>query len=191
MLRTPGMLTWYSKNDQYSKQKLEGDLETLRSFYLNQGFLEFTIDSTQVAISPDKKDIYITINLTEGKKYTVSDIRFAGDLIVPEPQLRKLLKMKKGDMFSREKLTESTKAIIDRLGNEGYAFANVNPVPELDKDKSLVAYTLYVDPGRRVYVRRINISGNTTTRDEVIRRELRQMEGAITRRRNCSAPSSA
>ena len=177
VLRTPGMLTWYSKNDQYSKQKLEGDLETLRSFYLNQGFLEFTIDSTQVAISPDKKDIYLTINITEGKKYKVSDIRFAGDLIVPEPQLRKLLKLKKGDTFSREKLTESTKAITDRLGNDGYAFANVNAVPEVDKDKTLVAFTLYVDPGRRVYVRRINISGNTTTRDEVIRRELRQMEG--------------
>jgi len=177
VLRTPGLLTWYSKNDQYSKQKLEGDLEALRSFYLNQGFLEFTIDSTQVAISPDKKDIYLTVNITEGKKYKVSDIRFAGDLIVPEAQLRKLLKLKKGDTFSREKLTESTKAITDRLGNDGYAFANVNAVPEVDKDKNLVAFTLYVDPGRRVYVRRINISGNTTTRDEVIRRELRQMEG--------------
>jgi outer membrane protein insertion porin family len=177
VLRTPGLLTWYSKNDQYSKQKLEGDLEALRSFYLNQGFLEFTIDSTQVAISPDKKDIYLTVNITEGKKYKVSDIRFAGDLIVPEAQLRKLLKLKKGDTFSREKLTESTKAITDRLGNDGYAFANVNAVPEIDKDKNLVAFTLYVDPGRRVYVRRINISGNTTTRDEVIRRELRQMEG--------------
>ena len=136
MLRTPGWLTWYSKNDQYSKQKLEADLETLRSFYLNQGFLEFTIDSTQVSISPDKKDIYITVNLTEGRKYKVSDIRFAGDLIVPEPQLRKLLKLKKGDTFSREKLTESTKAITDRLGNDGYAFANVNAVPEVDQTRA-------------------------------------------------------
>src|SRR5262245_1038347 len=177
-LTTPGLLTWYSKNDQYSKQKLEGDLETLRSNYLNQGYLEFTIDSTQVAISPDKKDIYITVNVTEGEKFTVSDIKFDGDLLVPEAELRHLLKLKKGDVFSREKLTESTKLMVDRLGNEGYAFANVNPVPELDREKKQVAFTLYVDPGRRVYVRRINISGNTTTRDEVIRREMRQLEGA-------------
>ena len=130
-----------------------------------------------MSISPDKKDIYITVNLTEGRKYKVSDIRFAGDLIVPEAQLRKLLKLKKGEVFSREKLTESTKLIVDRLGNEGYAFANVNPVPEPDREKGEVAFTLYVDPGRRVYVRRINIGGNTTTRDEVIRREMRQLEG--------------
>jgi outer membrane protein insertion porin family len=177
VLRTPGVLTWYSKNDQYSKQKLEGDLESLRSYYLNQGYLEFTIDSTQVAISPDKKDIYITVNVTEGEKFTVSDIKFAGDLLLPENELRKMLKLKKGDVFSREKLTESTKLIVDRLGNDGYAFANVNPVPEIDRTKKQVAFTLYVDPGRRVYVRRVNISGNTTTRDEVIRREMRQLEG--------------
>jgi outer membrane protein insertion porin family len=177
VLRTPGLLTWYSKNDQYSKQKLEGDLETLRSYYLNQGYLEFTIDSTQVSISPDHKDIYIEVNLTEGDKFTVSDIKLAGELLLPEAELRKLIKLKKGDVFSREKLTESTKLIVDRLGNEGYAFANVNPVPEIDREKKQVAFTLYVDPGRRVYVRRINISGNTTTRDEVIRREMRQLEG--------------
>jgi len=177
VLTTPGLLTWYSKNDQYSKQKLEGDLETLRSFYLNQGYLEFTIDSTQVSIAPDKKDIYITVNVTEGEKFTVSDIRLAGDLLVPEAELRKLIKLKQGQLFSREKLTESTKLIVDRLGNEGYAFANVNPVPDIDREKKQVVFTLYVDPGRRVYVRRINISGNTTTRDEVIRREMRQLEG--------------
>jgi outer membrane protein insertion porin family len=177
VLRTPGWLTWYSKNDQYSKQKLEGDLETLRSNYLNQGYLEFNIDSTQVSIAPDKKDIYITVNVMEGEKFTVTDIKLAGDLLVPEAELRKLIKLKKGDVFSREKLTESTKLITDRLGNEGYAFANVNPVPEIDREKKQVAFTLYVDPGRRVYVRRINISGNTTTKDEVIRREMRQLEG--------------
>jgi outer membrane protein insertion porin family len=177
VLTTPGLLTWYSKNDQYSKQKLEGDLETLRSFYLNQGYLEFTIDSTQVSIAPDKKDIYLTVNITEGEKFTVSDIRLAGELLVPEAELRKLIKLKKGQLFSREKLTESTKLIVDRLGNEGYAFANVNPVPEIDREKKQVVFTLYVDPGRRVYVRRINVSGNTTTRDEVIRREMRQLEG--------------
>jgi outer membrane protein insertion porin family len=178
VLRTPNWLSWYSKNDQYSRQKLEADLESLRSFYLNQGYLEFTIDSTQVSISPDKKDIFLTVNLTEGKKYTVSDVKLAGELLLPEAELRKLLKIKPGTVFSRERLTESTKAIVERLGDEGYAFANVNPVPDVDKENARVAFTLYVDPGRRVYVRRINVSGNSITRDEVIRRELRQLEGS-------------
>jgi len=153
VLRTPGLLTWYSKNDQYSKPKLQADLENLRSFYLNQGYLEFTIDSTQVSITPDKKDIYITVNLTEGKKFRVADIKLAGDLIVPEAELVKLIKLKPGEVFSRERLTESTKLIQDRLGNEGYAFASINPVPEINREKDEVTFTLYVDPGRRVYVR--------------------------------------
>jgi len=178
VLRTPGWLTWYSKNDQYARQKLEGDLENMRSFYLNQGYLEFTIDSTQVSLSPDKKDVFITVNVTEGQKYTLSELRLAGELIVPEAELRKLLTLKPGDVFSRERLTESAKRITDRLGNDGYAFANVNPVPDINREKNTVAFTLFVDPGRRVYVRRINIAGNTTTRDEVIRREMRQLEGA-------------
>ena len=177
VLRTPGLLTWYSKNDQYSKPKLQADLENLRSFYLNQGYLEFTIDSTQVSITPDKKDIFITVNLTEGKKFKVAEIKLAGDLIVPEAELAKLIKLKPSDVFSRERLTESNKLIQDRLGNEGYAFASINPVPEINREKDEVTFTLYVDPGRRVYVRRIGIVGNTNTRDEVIRREMRQMEG--------------
>ena len=176
VLRTPGLLTWYSKNDQYSKPKLQADLENLRSFYLNQGYLEFTIDSTQVSITPDKKDIYITVNITEGKKFKVAEVKLAGDLIVPEAELAKLIKLKPGDVFSRERLTESTKLIQDRLGNEGYAFASINPVPDINREKNEVTFTLYVDPGRRVYVRRIGIFGNTTTRDEVVRREMRQME---------------
>lgn len=176
VLTTPGWLTWYTKNDQYSKPKLQGDLEALRSFYLNQGYLEFTIDSTQVSISPDKKDIFLTVNLTEGNKFTVTDVKLAGDLIVPEAELRQLIRLNKGDVFSREKLTETTKLISDRLGNEGYAFASINPVPETNRAKNEVAFTLYVDPGKRVYVRRISIFGNTNTRDEVIRREMRQLE---------------
>ncbi len=176
VLRTPGWLTWYTKNDQYSKQKLSGDIETLRSYYLNRGYLEFNIESTQVSISPDKQDIYITINITEGEKYTVSSVKLAGQLLVPEDELTKLVKVKPGEVFSRENMTETTKAISDRLGNEGYAFANVNAAPELDKEKRLVAFTVFIDPGRRVYVRRINVSGNTRTRDEVIRREMRQSE---------------
>jgi len=177
VLRTPGMMTWFSKHDQYSRQKLQADLETLRSFYLNRGYLEFNVDSTQVSITPDKKDVYITVGITEGEKFTVSDVRMAGEMLVPEAELRKLVKLKAGDVFSREQLTESTKAISDRLGNDGYAFANVNAAPELDREKRQVAFTFFVDPGRRVYVRRINVAGNTKTRDEVIRREMRQLEG--------------
>ncbi len=178
VLRTPGWLTWYTKNDQYSKQKLAGDLETLRSYYLDHGYVEFNIDSTQVSISPDKQDIYITVNVSEGELYVVSSVKLAGDLIVPEAELKKLVNVKPGETFSREKLTETTKRISERLGNEGYAFANVNAAPELDKEKRQVAFTIYVDPGRRVYVRQINITGNNRTRDEVIRRELRQMESS-------------
>ncbi|KON79331.1 outer membrane protein assembly factor BamA [Azoarcus sp. PA01] len=177
-LTTPGWLTWYTKNDQYSRQKLAADLENLRSYYLNRGYLDFNIDSTQVSITPDKKDIYISVSVTEGERYTVSAVRFAGDLILPEEEYRKLAAIKPGEIFSREKLTETTKAVADRLGNEGYAFANVNASPEVDKEKREVAFTIFVDPGRRVYVRRINVGGNTKTRDEVVRREMRQMEGA-------------
>jgi outer membrane protein insertion porin family len=175
-LTTPGWFTWFSKNDQYSKQKLTADLETLRSYYLNRGYLEFNIDSTQVQITPDKHDIYITINITEGPVYKVSDVKLAGELLVPEPELRNLISLKPGDVFSRERLTASTKRISDRLSNDGYSFANINAVPELDKQNYTAAFTFFIDPGRRVYVRRINISGNTRTQDVVIRRELRQME---------------
>ncbi|MBN8474686.1 outer membrane protein assembly factor BamA [Sulfuritalea sp.] len=178
VLRTSGWLTWYTKNDQYSKQKLSGDLETLRSHYLDRGYLEFNIDSTQVSISPDKQDIYITINLTEGERYTVSSVKLAGQMLLPEEELTKLVQVVPGEVFSREKMADTTKAISERLGNEGYAFANVNAAPELNKEKRQVAFTVFIDPGRRVYVRRINVSGNTRSRDEVIRREMRQVEGA-------------
>ena len=178
VLRTPGLMTWYTKNDQYSRQKLSGDLETLRSYYLDRGYAEFAIDSTQVSITPDKQDIYIAINITEGEKYIVGDTKIAGTLIVPEAEIRKRIKLKPGDVFSRAQLTESTKHIGDLLSNDGYAFANVNAVPDIDKAKRTVNFTFVIDPGRRVYVNRINISGNTRTRDEVIRREMRQLEGA-------------
>ena len=177
-LRTPGLLTWFTKEDQYSKQKLGADLESLRSFYLNRGFLEFNIESTQVSITPDMQDIYITVNITEGPKYTVSEVKLAGEMLVPEADLRKLITISAGEVFSRERLTESVKLITDRLGDDGYAFANVNASPQLDKEKQQVAFTFFIDPGRRVYVRRINITGNNRTRDEVIRREMRQFEGA-------------
>lgn len=176
---TPGWLTWYTKNDQYSKSRLAGDIEALRSFYLNRGHLEFSVDSTQVSISPDRKSIYITVNVTEGQQYRVSDIKLAGQMLVPEAELQKLITVKPGEVFERDRLTETAKKIGDRLGNDGYAFANVNAVPEIDKEKGTVAFTLFLDPGRRVYVNRVNVAGNTRTRDEVVRREIRQMEGAF------------
>ncbi len=176
-LTTPGWFTWFSKNDQYSKQRLTADLERLRSYYLNRGYLEFNIDSTQVQITPDKQNIHITVNINEGPVYTVSEVKLAGELLVPEDELRSLITIKPGETFSRERLAESSKKISDRLSNDGYSFANVNAVPELNKEKRTAAFTFFIDPGRRVYVRRINISGNASTRDEVIRRELRQMEG--------------
>ena len=178
-LQTPGWLSWYTKNDQYSRQKLSGDLETIRSWYLNRGYLDFNIESTQVSITPDKRDIYITINVAEGEKYTVRDVQLGGQLLLPEAELARLVTVKPGEPFSREKLADSTKKISERLGDEGYAFANANAVPDVDKENRTVAFTIMVDPGRRVYVRRINVVGNTKTRDEVVRRELRQLEGAF------------
>ncbi|PPC86462.1 MAG: outer membrane protein assembly factor BamA [Methylotenera sp.] len=178
LLTTPNWMSWWNKNDQYSKQKLTADLETLKSFYLNKGYLEFSVDSTQVSISPDKQDIYITINVTEGEKYTISDVKLAGELQVPESELKPLIKIAKDDVFNRQLITESSKAIGDRLSNEGYAFSNVNAIPEINKENHTAAFTFFVDPGKRVYVRRINLTGNTRTRDSVLRRESRQLESA-------------
>ena len=175
-LSTSGWFTWYTKNDQYSKQKLQADLESLRSYYTDRGYLEFQVDSTEVSITPDKEHIYITIDITEGPKYTISDVRLAGELVLPEAEFMRLISVRPGDVYSRGKLTQSTKAISDRLGSDGYAFANVNAVPDIDREKRTAAFTFFVDPGRRIYVRRINISGNSKTRDEVIRREVRQLE---------------
>ena len=176
-LQTTNWLSWWHKDDQYSKQKLTADLETLKSFYMNRGYLEFSIDSTQVSITPDKEDVFITINISEGSKYKVSDVKLAGDLLqVPENELQKLIKIKKDDIFNREKVTETTKAMNNRLGNDGFAFSNVNAIPEINKDEHTASFTFFVDPGRKVYVRRIDIEGNTRTRDEVIRREFRQVE---------------
>lgn len=176
-LTTPGMFTWFSKNDQYSKQKLSADMESLRTFYMNAGYMDFNIESTQVSISPDKKDIFITLNISEGGKYTVSGVKIAGtQAVLSHEEMRKLIGIQPGDVFSRDALTESTRKISERLGEDGYAFANVNAAPEVDKEKHQVAFTFVVDPLQRAYIRRINISGNDKTRDEVIRREFRQME---------------
>jgi outer membrane protein insertion porin family len=177
-LSTSGWFTWYSKADQYSKTKLTGDIEALKSFYLNRGYLEANIESTQVSITPDKKDIYLTVNITEGEKYTVSGVKLEGEMFGREEELKSLLLLRAGSTYSGEMLTESNKRISDRLGTFGYAFANVNANPEIDREKRQVAFTFFIDPGKRAYVRHMNISGNTTTRDEVIRREFRQFEGS-------------
>jgi len=177
-LTTGGWLTWYTKRDQYSRPKLAGDLEKLRSFYLNRGFLDFNIESTLVSISSDKRDIYITINIVEGERYTVSSVKLAGELLGLEEELTALIDVKPGDVFNAERFNAISKRITDRLGTLGYAFASANPVPEANREKREVAFTFFVDPGRRVYVRRVNITGNSRTRDEVIRREVRQFESA-------------
>ncbi len=177
-LNTSNLLSFYTKDDQYSKQKLAADLETLRSYYLDRGYINFNIESTQVAITPDKKDIYVTINVKEGDVYTLEKVKLAGNLVVEPPVLIKLVKVGPGEIFSRKSATETSKAISDRLGDDGYAFANVNMVPEINEAKKTVDMTFFVDPGKRVYVRRINLKGNSKTRDEVLRREMRQMESS-------------
>jgi outer membrane protein insertion porin family len=177
-LSTSRWYSFYSKNDQYSKQKLGGDLESLRSFYLDRGYIRFDIKSTQVSISADKKDIYITIVLSEGGVYTVSDIKLAGEPTIPAEKLFPLIHLRRGDVFSRAVVTESSERVSGLLGDEGYAFANVNTIPDIDDEAKQVSVTFFVDPGKRVYVRRINMKGNTRTRDEVLRREMRQLETA-------------
>lgn len=177
-LSTGGWLSFLTSDNQYSRQKLAGDLEKLKSFYLNRGYINFIVESTQVTISPNKEDIYITINIREGDVYTISDIKLAGHLILPKEDYYPLIHISRGEVFSRQKSLESSTRIGELLGDNGYAFANVNTIPNIDRVNKTVAMTFYVDPGKRVYVRRINMHGNTKTRDEVLRREFRQYESA-------------
>lgn len=176
-LTSKTLLSFFTKTDQYSRQKLSADLETLRSHYLDSGYINFNIDSTQVSITPDKKDIYVTINITEGDQYTIDGIKLAGELILPEETLFNYVVVRNGSLFSRKDVTNSSKYLTDILGSEGYAFANVNSIPDINDDEKTVSITFFVDPGKRVYVRRVNFTGNTRTRDAVVRRELRQHEG--------------
>ncbi|MCU7937723.1 MAG: outer membrane protein assembly factor BamA [gamma proteobacterium symbiont of Bathyaustriella thionipta] len=175
-LTTPTLFSFYTKTDQYSKQKLAGDLETLRSYYLDRGYINFKIESTQVAITPDKKQIYITINISEGDKYIIKEVKLAGDLIIDPEEIFPVVEIQKGQFFSRKNITRTSESIVELLGKAGYAFSNVNPIPQVDDITKEVTLTFFVDPGSRVYVRRINIVGNTNTSDEVIRREMRQFE---------------
>jgi len=177
-LSTPTLFSFYTGNDQYSKQKLAGDLEKLRSYYLNRGYVNFNIDSTQVSITPDRKNVFITINITEGDQFTVNTVKLAGELVVEKEKLFPLVTIQKGEIFSRRLTTKTSENITKQLGNNGYAFANVNVVPEIIDDKKEVNLTFFIDPGKRVYARRVNFSGNTRTRDEVLRREMRQFESA-------------
>ena len=171
-------LNFYLKGDRYSRAKLNADLETLRAHYQNRGYLEFEVESTQVAISPDKQDIAITINVKEGQLYTVTAVRLEGDYLGKEEDFRTLVVVKPGQPYRAEAVAETTRAFIDRFGTFGYAFAKVDSRPEIDRDNARVAVTLVAEPQRRVYVRRVNIAGNTRTRDEVIRREFRQFESS-------------
>ncbi|MEA3220377.1 outer membrane protein assembly factor BamA [Immundisolibacter sp.] len=177
-LSTPNLLSFITGNDKYSRQKLAGDLESLHAWYLDRGYLDFDIKSTQVAITPDKREIYITINVSEGQQYSVDEVKLSGNLVVEPEELVKLVKLRPGDTFSRKKMTETSDAISERLGEAGYAFANVNAAPEIDKQKATAKLTFFVDPGKRAYVRRISFSGNEKTADEVMRREMRQLEAA-------------
>ena len=175
-----GKTVWWqfwNRSKQYSKQNLSADLETLRSTYLDTGYLNFAIDSTQVSITPDKQDIFITININEGDQYVLDEVKLAGNFIVPEEELRGLLQIQPGQIFSRRQVVASSQSISNRLGQDGYAFSRVNPVPDVNEEDKTVNLTFFIDPGKRVHVRRITISGNEFSKDEVYRRELRQVEG--------------
>jgi outer membrane protein insertion porin family len=178
---TTGLMSWYSKDDQYSREKLSGDLEKLQSYYMNRGYADFGVDSTQVSIAPDKRAMYIDASVKEGEIYTVSDVKLLGTLILPEKTLRQILdaaNVKPGSTFNRGAIENSDKAIKGILANIGYAYAKVTPIPTLDKEKRTVSITLYIEPGQRIYVRRVVFQGNTRTEDNVLRRDMRQLEGS-------------
>jgi len=177
-LNDGGWLNWYTKSDRYSRSKLTADLETLRSWYLNRGYLEFTVESTQVAISPDKQDITITINVNEGQRYIVTGVKLEGEYLGKDDEFKSLVKIRPGEPYRAEEVAETTKAFTEKFGNFGYAFARIDSRPEIDRANGRVALTLVAEPARRVYVRRFNVAGNSRTRDEVVRREFRQFESS-------------
>ncbi|MCV6627119.1 MAG: outer membrane protein assembly factor BamA, partial [Cellvibrionaceae bacterium] len=177
-LKTTGWFSWITSDDRYAKEKLGGDLETLESFYLDRGYLKFEIESTQVSLSPNKEGVFITVNINEGEVYEISSVDLAGDPILPEEDMRALLLMREGQKFSQILMTTTEEYMTKRLGNEGYTFAEVKGIPDVDEEANTVKVTFFIDPGKRAYVRRINFRGNTTTADNVLRREMRQMEGA-------------
>ncbi|MCW5577860.1 MAG: outer membrane protein assembly factor BamA [Dokdonella sp.] len=175
---TSNWTSWYSKDDQYSREKLSGDLEKLQSYYMDRGYADFDVESTQVSISPDKRKMYVVASIKEGEVYKISDIKLTGTLVLREEDLRKLIQVKDGEVFSRKKVEQSVDAITAALSNIGYAFADVNPLPAIDKETREVSLNFFINPGKRVYVRRIVFKGNLRTEDEVLRREMRQLEGS-------------
>ncbi len=177
-LQTPNWNSWYKQSDRYSRESLQGDLEKIQAWYQDRGYANFHVDSVQVAIAPDKSDIFITVNVTEGPVYKLGDVKVAGNTIVPEAELHKLLQVQSGQIYSQKAISATQEQIKNRLGTEGYYFAKVEPVPTTDEAKKLVALTLFVDPGSRVYVRHVNFTGTTRTNDETLRREMRQLEGS-------------
>ena len=177
-LKTTGWWSWLTSNDKYSKEKLKGDLEKLNSYYLDRGFTKFHVDSTQVATTPDRKAVYVSINVIEGDEYKVGKVDLSGDIILPEEELRKFILVQNGQTFSQALVTNTEQLLTKRLGNEGYNFAKVKGVPESNDETKQVDIKFFVDPGKRTYVNRINFSGNARTADEVLRREMRQLEGA-------------
>lgn len=177
-LKLPNFWSFYKKDDRYARQKLSGDLERIRSYYLDSGYVNFSIDSTQVSITPDRKHVYITVNVTEGEKYTIREVDVAGDMVVSEEELLEVVRVEAGQTFSRRLITQSQDALVKRIGDEGYMFANISPAPELHDDNT-VTVKFFLDPGKRTYVRRINVRGNTRTADDVIRQHLKQMEAAV------------
>jgi len=176
-LKTPNWLSWYKQDDRYSRESLQGDLEKLRSYYMDRGYANFQIESTQVTIAPEKDNMYITVNVNEGDVFKVSEVKLAGTMVVPEDQLKRLLLIHPGDIFSRKAVTSSQQLMSYRLGADGYAFAKIDPVPTPDNDKKTVSITFFIEPGNRVYVRHINFNNITAINDETLRREMRQMEG--------------
>ena len=177
--RTSNWLSWYKRDDQYSREKLSGDIEKLNAWYLNRGHVDFSLDSTQVAISPDKKDMYLTAGISEGEVYSISETSVTGDTVLPKEEIEQIVSfIRPGSTFSRQLLEIAGNAITARLSNIGYAFAQVNPVPSIDRDKRTVGIEFQVQPGPRVNVRRIVFKGNTRTADQVLRREMRQFEGS-------------
>ena len=177
-LDTGGWLSWYTKSDRYSRAKLNADLEVLRSYYLTRGYLEFNIDSTQVAISPDKQDISIAVNVTEGARYVVSGVKLEGNFLGKDDEFKSLVKIRPGEAYNADEVAETTKAFTDYFGNFGFAFARVEARPDIDRVNNRVSFVIAAEPSRRAYVRRVNIGGNNRTRDEVVRREFRQFESS-------------
>ena len=178
-LKTPNWTSWYKSSDRYSRESLQGDLEKIRQYYQDRGYANFRADSVQVAIAPDKSDMFITVNITEGVIYKIGDVKLAGDMIVSEDEIRRLLLVAKGQIYSQKVLTATEELIKNRLGAEGFFFAKVEPVPEVNEEKREVSLTFYVEPGNRVYVHEIKFTGATRSNDETLRRELRQREGGL------------